>query len=49
MKVLIIPSATIVGDELKSLFGKIPHVLIPLEKRTALDYIYEEYSKCFLS
>ena len=44
MKVLIIPSATLVSREMYKKVGKIPTILCPLKDRTMLDYLVEQYT-----
>lgn len=43
MNILFIPSALLVNEELKSQFGEIPSVLVPLESKTILDHLYDKY------
>lgn len=40
MKILLLPSAKLITEELQNKFGKIPPVLIPVGKGTILDEIY---------
>lgn len=47
MKILLIPSAKVVNDELKEKFGIIPNVMVPLNGKTILDNLYEKYVKRF--
>lgn len=43
MKVLIIPSATLVSKEIQKSVGKIPTVLCPLDNKSMLDMLYSQY------
>jgi len=43
MKILIIPSATLVSKEMQKKVGKIPAVLCPIKDRTMLDNLVEQY------
>lgn len=43
MKVLLIPSATLVPREMRSNLGNIPQILYPLNGRTMLEHICETY------
>lgn len=43
MKILIIPSATLVSKEMYQKVGKIPTIICPLKGRTMLDYLVEQY------
>lgn len=47
MKILIIPSAKIINNELQSRYGKIVPVLIPLDSDIVLDKLYKEYEKFY--
>lgn len=47
MKILLIPSAKVVNDELKEKFGIIPNVMVPLNGKTILDNLYEKYVNSF--
>lgn len=47
MNLLIIPSAKLIDTTLQEQFGKIPTALIPVDGKTALEYIYLEYQKFF--
>lgn len=47
MRLLIIPSAKVIDVSLQEQFGKIPTALIPVDGKTALEYIYLEYQKHF--
>jgi len=44
MKILIIPSAKLISEDLQSQFGKIPMVLMPINGRRILEIIYENYN-----
>ena len=43
MKILIIPSATLINDDLKQQFGNIPTVLTPINGETILEKLYNQY------
>lgn len=47
MKILIIPSAKIINEELQSRYGKIVPILIPLENGIVLDKLYKEYENYY--
>lgn len=47
MKILIIPSAKLIEGSLQEKFGKIPSLMIPLDGKMALDYIYKKYEKYY--
>lgn len=47
MNILIIPSAKVIEASLQEKFGKIPSIMIPLEGKTAFDYIYKKYEKYY--
>jgi hypothetical protein len=42
-KVLLMPTAKLVGPELRSEFGPIPSAMIPLDSRPAMQYVAEAY------
>ncbi len=42
-KVLLMPTAKLVGPELRSEFGAIPSAMIPLDSRPAMQYVAEPY------
>jgi hypothetical protein len=46
MNVLIIPAAKVVSKELNEKFFDIPSVLVPLETKTVIDFLYEQYKGC---
>lgn len=43
MNVLIIPAAKVVNKELNEKFFNIPSLLVALENKTVIDYLYEQY------
>ena len=43
MKVLLIPSSTLIPQEMRNRMGNIPTCLFPLQGRTMLERIYEKY------
>lgn len=47
MNILIIPSAKIIEASLQEKFGKIPSIMIPLDGKMAIDYIYNQYEKYY--
>src|SRR4051794_30131938 len=42
-KVLLMPTAKLVGPDLRSEFGPIPSAMIPLDSRPAMQYVAEPY------
>ncbi len=47
MRILIIPSAKLINEELQSRYGKIVPILIPLENGIVLDKLYKEYGNYY--
>ncbi|RHF69802.1 hypothetical protein DW663_12135 [Fusobacterium mortiferum] len=47
MRLLVIPSAKLINEELQSRYGKIVPVLIPLENGIVLDKLYKEYESYY--
>ena len=43
MKVLLIPTAVLISNEMRQKFGNIPTGLFPLQDRPMLSHIYEKY------
>ena len=43
MKVLLIPTAVLISNEMQQKFGKLPTGLFPLHDRPMLSHIYEKY------
>lgn len=43
MKILLVPSATLIPKEMRTHFGEIPTALYPLNDRPIIDHLYEQY------